>query len=370
MGAAGGVGAGGSGATGGAGGSSGATGGTGGVPCVEDEQPAVQRPLTMVLLVDRSASMAEFGGFGQSRWSAVRMGLRRFLEGPEADQLYLGYRSFPNPGATVPVACTTDPDCGAYGPCELHDSSRVCRASTLPTPHSFCEPERYNIQLAIAPAAVTAPNIDLVMGSTHLTGNTSTSVALAKGIEALQSFGATNPGRQLAVVIATDSDPADCLPISAEGVAAIASAGLTGSPPVSTFIIGVTQTSSTLEQIAAAGSSPPAGVFLMPEATDPLEAMATQLRRVHRAALGCEFALPEPAVDPQLVNLHLTLAGVSSRLPQVASAASCAGEPGWFYRTEGGAPTGIELCPVSCQALTTTVAASTTLGLGCETVVR
>ncbi len=369
------AGGGGSGATGAAGGSSGAAGaggvgGTGGAPCVEEEQPAVQRPLTMLLLIDRSASMAGSAGFAQTRWLAMRTGLTRFLEGPAAEGLQLGYRAFPIAGTTVPNACASDLDCGAYGPCELHGGSRVCRASTMPLPHSVCEPERYSIQVAIAGAASAGPNIDLAMSNTHLTGNTATSAALAGSIANLRNYGTANPGRALALVMATDSDPADCLPLDGDGIAAIASAGLTGSPSVSTFVIGVTHTSGTLEQIAEAGSSPSAGVFFAAETGDPTATIATQLKRAHRAALGCEFALPEPLFDPTLVNLHLRLEHTRARLPQVGGAASCGAAPGWFYRMDGGAPVGIELCPMSCQALTTTVDADTTLGLGCDTLVR
>ena len=95
---------------------------------------------------------------------------------------------------------------------------------------------------------------------------------------------------------------------------------------------------------------------------------------VSGSQVSCEITIPQPSqggsIDPNQVNVKYVMGGVGTgvTLPQVASAAACSTNGGWYY-DDPNAPTTITLCPESCTAVQADAAASVTIELGCSTVI-
>jgi hypothetical protein len=173
------------------------------------------------------------------------------------------------------------------------------------------------------------------------------------------------------VVFATDGDPTECSPQDPAAIAQFAAHGLTGSPSIKTYVIGMQgATTANLDQWAAAG-----GTTAAYDASDPSK-FITALNAIRGAALACEYLVPVPAegeLDFGLVNVDFKANGETTALVQVPNAASCDPQAGGWYYDDPQAPKHIEICGATCEAFK---AASQVPGadpevdvlLGCKTV--
>lgn len=374
----------GSGASGGSGGSSG-FGGSGGLItdggneadvdfCAQDSFSATRKPLAVQLVVDRSASM-NVATSGGTRWQAVRMGLNAFLADPDSESIELGLSLFPQAlDGEPPQSCSQDADCGAYGPCQDLGSFGACFASLGSAPYSSCELSDYAPQVAYGPVPDVKAQIDTTLAVTTPSGNTPTSTALQAAIDSLRDWGVGHPQHALAVVLATDGDPTDCLPTSPAAIAQIATLGRLGAPSVSTFVVGVGVNSGALEQIARAGSDPPNGAFYADVDSQAAAGLTSALRKVRFEALGCAFEVPKAQdgklVDTNYVNIYIDVAEESVLLPLVTTAEQCGSDEAWFYQMENSEVVGFELCPAACDRLQSGPEAKVMLAVGCETILK
>jgi hypothetical protein len=229
------------------------------------------------------------------------------------------------------------------------------------------------------PGAASA--ITSSLGARRPQGNTPTSAALQGAIDEAQSFSTANPTHTVAVVLATDGIPDECTPNTVAGVAQIAASGVTGVPPVKTFVIGVftpndiASGTSAVNQIATSGATGQA--FVISTTSQNVEQQfVTALNSIRGASLPCDYALPQPdggTPDFGKLNVQYTAgSGTSATIPYVESAAAC--DPirgGWYFDAdpaEGGVPTKILLCSTSCGTIKGDATGRIDIVLGCKTI--
>jgi hypothetical protein len=169
-------------------------------------------------------------------------------------------------------------------------------------------------------------------------------------------------------------------------VVAVATEGLSTSPNISTFVVGVFAASDTtapanLDRIAVAGGTQHA--FMVDASSAAVNTQfAEALNAVRTSRLGCEFQIPTPpagqTLDYKYVNVVLNdAAGTPTEIPRVLGGVDRCAEVGggWYYDpdltdTSTVAPTRIIACPTTCGMLTATVGGSVQVKLGCRTTER
>src|SRR5262249_5131169 len=92
------------------------------------------------------------------------------------------------------------------------------------------------------------------LGNAMPGGNTPTTPALQGAIDFARSQMMANPGRDVSVVIATDGLPNGCNS-SVANAAMAAAAGVSGTPSIKTYVMGVGPQLQNLNQIAMAGGT-------------------------------------------------------------------------------------------------------------------
>jgi hypothetical protein len=295
------------------------------------------------------------------------------------------------------VFCGPGEDCGldangfALGTCEALTSSS-CLANDDCVAQDYRTPA-----VAVAPLPANAAAITASLAAHGPLGNTPTQAALQGVIAGAEAYASANPGHTVVVVLATDGQPDEIAgamnqcasPATAAAadteVAQVATAGLASTPSIKTFGIGVFTPSDiasgtmTLDQLATAGGTKTP--FIIGTAGANVEqAFSAALTSIRGASLPCNYQVPVPATgnpDFSEINVQFTTsAGAVSVIPYVESAASCdAAVGGWYYNVdpaEGGSPTTIDVCPVSCADLKGDTGGRVDIALGCktETIIR
>jgi hypothetical protein len=394
-------------------------------PCAEEVQTA--RPaLDLLLLIDRSGSMSiNVAGAALPKWVAVRNGLTGFVERPETAGLGVGVQFFP----LQPRACTADSDCVRDG--DFCQASMYCRdpsgqfsafpcgrgypvcqgagltcvpggvcpisggrcsqfgqrcpdgpagdlCSALPsTCFEFvdCKPGPYRtplVPLVELPAGQGQVLAGLALASAN--GRATPILAAVTGAhDYLRAHQQANPGRRPVLVFASDGASFGCSDGAADITAALAAARA-GTPPVPTYVIGVTEDAGDmgLRSYAAAGGT---GAPFVVAATGDLEQrFLAVLNEIRGRESTCDFTIPKPmtgAVDPGKVNVQLQVAGTTDTLPYVVTAARCDDRGGWYYDLDpagGTPPARVILCPASCQRFKSDGRNKVDLRFGCQTI--
>src|SRR5690606_25543001 len=112
------------------------------------------------------------------------------------------------------------------------------------------------------------------------------------GIQYARTHATMNPGRKTILVLATDGDPQSCSPTDIPGIRAIAEAGVTGSPSILTFVIGVGNLQANLDQIAQGGGT--MNAFIVDAGGNVEQQFLDALEAIKGQALGCAYAIPLP----------------------------------------------------------------------------
>ena len=295
--------------------------GDGGEPCLTDTLKAQPVPLAMLLVMDRSGSMAG------TKWDQARYAMIGFADTPGAAGSKLGLTVFP-------------PDPGGGDQC---------------TPASY----KPVVPIAMLPGNGTIIKDALLSRST--TGSTPMANGLQGGIDSMKDFLTTNPNEEGVIILVTDGDPGACSGVdTVSNVSSIASTAAKGTPRIRTFVVGMDgATFGNLDTIAKAGEGAPtafnaagtggdAGVSAQQQLLDALE-------KIRSGALGCEYILPTPGgdkgvLDPNSVEIEFTPGGNDppSRFKRVDSLAECGTKTGGFYYDNPKEPKRIILCPASC----------------------
>ena len=331
----------------GSGGSSGAP--LGDAACATDVIDGERLPLDMYIVFDRSGSMSTQTSSGQTLWDATKQAFLTFAGSPSTDGIGVGLQFFP-PGSGsgancfggVPPNCPTG--CMPFGPFCVPTGDEGCDVNQYLPPAVFIE--------QLPPVK---PKLEAALNGTSPGGGTPTTPAMQAAAQATSVYAAQNPNRKVIIVLATDGNPNDCNS-DIQSVSNVAAAAFAGSPPVSTFVIGINNSgvnTAGLDQIAAAGGTNKALIV------DPANAGAeflAAIQAIQGQALGCTFKVPVPpngqTLNPNQVNVWYTPDGGTPELIyKVNGAADC--DPvlgGWYYNNPGN-PTEIELCPASCSKI-------------------
>jgi hypothetical protein len=260
-------------------------------------------PLDMYVMLDVSGSMLLFtNATGMiTKWQAVSSALTDFVSDPTSDGIGVGLQVFPIPNKAAPTSCTTDKQCGDFGPCfnraclpfdvggfhgcltddnceyiDQHcvvyglcarDETLVCEPAVqancgaglgaCTVPPSFClTAADCSTATYAAPAVAIAPLpgsrdglVKVIQASTPQDGaQTPTGPALTGAIQQAKAWAMDHPDHQVVAVLATDGEPSLktkgdlCATVTNADIQAVvdeAAAGLSMPPNISTFVIGV-----------------------------------------------------------------------------------------------------------------------------------
>jgi len=316
--------------SGGAGGAGAITGGAGGIGAIGGGGPAGSggaclsfvadfASTNIYFMYDQSGSMSSDAG-GVTRWELLKNGVRDFLNAPANAGLGVGIQYF---GRAI---CAEDCNVVTYAQPEVP-------IGTLP---------------GIAQSVMSS--LDRHAPSTE----TPTDAALTGAIQYAQSYKTANPSQHVVVLLVTDGIPeapcsgmASCSanPPTLQATVQAAAQGLSGSPPISTFVLGVGPNLDPLNQIAAAGGTSRA--FLVSTAPEVLQALG----QIRSTSVACAFPLPPaPGLDPRRVNVQYTPTGSAKEmLFYVGDASRCDAARGGWHFDNPAAPSGILLCPATCD---------------------
>lgn len=290
--------------------------------CVNETAEAQPVPVEVYIMLDKSGSM------NGTRWNAVVSALKAFVNDASSAGITVALDYFPESSSC--------------------DSSQYAAPSVDWT------------ELPGGTAAIVASlDAEVPDGS-----NTPTLPALQGAIAAAQARQAAYPDRKVIVVLATDGSPNGCSSTVA-GVADAAYAGLTGTPPMRTYVVGVGSVSN-LNQIAAAGGTTSAYITDSGDASSFLAAMQS----IRNKAVGCEYRLPLPStgnLDPAATSVSYRYGtGAATSLDRFDSEAACGTAPGYYY-DNSSAPTKLTLCPTTCATVSADINYKVDLGFQCKT---
>jgi hypothetical protein len=288
----------------------------------------------------------------------------------------------------VGIACGPDTNGFDLGACVARSPS-FCRL------RDDCVAQNYQTPaVAIAPLPGNTPAILASLAAHQPGGATPTEPALQGVTAGAQAYASAHPGHTVVVVLATDGQPDEvsdpmnqCTsPATSQAantqVANVAAAALAANPSIKTFGIGVFTPSDimsgtvTLNQLAAAGGTGKPFIIGTAGANNNVEQLfSAALTAIRGASLPCSYQVPVPASgtpDFFKINVRYTSgSGTATTVPYVESPANC--DPtvgGWYYNAdpaEGGVPTTIDTCPVSCTTLKGDAAGRVDIALGCQT---
>lgn len=340
------------------------TGGSGGVSnkCAEDKYTGELLPLDMFVMLDRSASMQDNG-----KWTAVTGALNNFVSLPGIKGIGMGLGVFPTkPAVPPPKACSTDPDCGVYGPCL---PGFGCTGGL--SPNDSCVDTDYSKPLVpIGPLPGVASAITSAIGAQQPQGSsTPTDPAEHGAIEYAQSWAKNHHDDITIVVLATDGEPNNCNPNSVATVAARAQQGYQSTPSIKTFVIGVGSSLTSLDQIAASGGTQKA---LIVSAGNAGQQFLDALNQI-RGSVGCVLKIPQPSSgktpDYTKVNVNFTPdGGTKQTFKKTKDKSTCQGQQDWYYDDPNN-PTHIVLCPAACDLISNTKG-ETKVAIGCPSVLQ
>ena len=343
----------------------GASGSGGG--CVGTGSKAEKVPLDIFIMLDQSGSMGD-----SNKWTNTTNAISAFVNSPEAAGIGVGLQYFglPEGGQMCPTNCQTDADCGACGPCVDFLIQKICfGAASVP---DSCTPADYaTAAVPIAPLPGNAGAITSSMGMHGPSTGTPTKPALQGAIDFAKVWAADpmnqNPPHTVIVLLATDGIPESC---DTGGIDAVAAQGLADG--IMTFVIGVGDSLTILNGIAAAGGS---GMAYLVDANANAQAeFLAAMQDIQGKALPCAFGIPEPmmgdTIDYNEVNVEYTPSGggMPQTIPKVNSEAECPPTGGWYY-DDASPPSQILLCPASCDQLSADTEGEVKIVLGCTSIV-
>jgi len=409
--------------------------------CAAKISTAQAIPLDMYIMLDTSGSMLAETATQVSKWDAVKLALESFLKDSDSAGLGVGLQYFPLPKPNVPATCTSNAQCGDSGPCFLKfcfNSSNLfpCQANSdcltntgddagpclpislcsknpdyfCPNPGAACQATDTTEDLgtcetvtesicehttscdvaqytapasAIAPLPGAAAALIASIDAQTPAGDTPTGPALSGAIAQASAWATAHPDHRVVTVLATDGVPTECTPDTINAVALLAKNGVSGTPSISTFVIGVfgpddvaDNAPTNLDKIAQQGGTNKA--FIVDTQKDVTTQFQAALDTIRGARLACQFQIPEPTgggtLDYGQVNVALTNGTQKSVVYYVKNAAACdASTGGWYYDVEpsAGTPTKIVACPTTCSTFQAAPSgASVGIALGCGTIVK
>jgi hypothetical protein len=319
--------------------------------CASSTQKGEQQGLNAYMMLDYSGSMVG------AKWMGVTSAINSFV-GQASSGIDVGLQYFGLPSADGGIS---------IGGINLNIGDSC-------DPAVYAEPA-----IEIAPLPGVGTLITQSLGQ-HATPNTSTPTgpALQGAIDHATTWAKAHTNDVTIVILATDGDPSECpIPTNAGATQAqllsqvetIAAAGVSQTPKVLTFVIGVGNDTSNLNGIAQAGGTGTA--FIVDTTQNVSQQFLAALNKIRGAALGCQYKIPVPtsgSVNFSEVNVQFTAGGGSPEIvPQVSDKSKCPASGNAWYYDNPTTPTQILLCTTTCG----TVSAGGELDVltGCQTVV-
>jgi hypothetical protein len=357
--------------------------------CGTGEASATLKPVNMFVMFDRSWSMNECGDGNTappsmggvqsldcptlSRWDLTSVALTQFVQSPEAADISIALRFFPDdnpaPGctgyATMGGFMGGGVDAGTIP--ELNCDIPACAEPLVNIAPLLVEPaptDAHEAALVAAIVAATPPGPEMP----NPNPGTPTYAALGGAEQWATAYQMAHPEQQTVVVLITDGEPYGC-DTNTQNIARLASDALNAG--VLTYVVGLTGASEAqLDQLAAAGGTDEA-YFVSDGNTATAELLAA-LIAIKGEALSCDFDVPTQdssgqEIDPKLVNVNYQSgeAGMVTEFGIVDSLDACGTALGWYYDNPA-MPTHIYLCPSACEAVTKDTMARLQVLAGCK----
>jgi hypothetical protein len=275
-------------------------------------------------------------------------------------------------------ACSITPTPGVVTLCS-NDINDVCLA--IPgncRARDRCDATSYAMPaVEVAPLPAAAANLVASLAIHMTDGLTPTAGALSGALIHARALATANPMHRVVVVLATDGLPTECAPLDIPGIAALASAAVSGTPSISTFVIGVfapaeaQDAQMNLDALARAGGTGTA--FIVSTMQNVTTAFVAALNSIRTTALACEYNIPQPEagrLDYGKVNVQFTSgAGQKTTIGYATTAANCGAPGGWYYDVDPatGAPNKIVVCDSTCTGFKADPNGSVKILLGCTT---
>lgn len=282
--------------------------------CATQTATAEARPVYLVFMFDKSGSMVKNDdGSPSPKWGAAKAAMKTFFEASDSKGISASLTFFPN------------------------QKNPSCNAQDYSTPR---------VTIAALPSATFGQELD----AQRVEGGTPTLAALQGAINyAQQVAGGSGKDGKVAVVLVTDGIPEGCSGNSISTVKALAASVADKLP---TYVIGVGDQLSSLNEIAAGGGTTSALVVSQTNATQIQADFAKAINQIKASALTCDYKIPAaPAgetFDRSKVNVQHTPAGGAAGTLQYNQA--CTNGTGWKY-DDANNPTRILLCGTSCDGV-------------------
>jgi len=300
--------------------------------------------LDMIVMLDQSGSMADPIS-GGTKWSMVAYALDSFLNDPGSAGIGVALQFF-----SLPLA-----------------------GQTIPTDTMFsCTSADYAIPAV--PMGVLPANASKVSGSIakHMpSGPTPTNTALEGVATYARAWAAVNPSHHVVIVLATDADPHGCQ--DKPTVLDIAAALYTNTPSIATYVIGVGQLLTSLNEFARAGGTGQA--FIIDTSANGTKQFIDAMYSIRIGqGLPCDYAVPTSRdgnpVDLTMLNLDYRPGPDRSTtvpLSRVPDASQCGvGKLGWYY-DDAGAALRLRLCDQACSQIKPDIYGEMNVSIGCPT---
>lgn len=370
--------------------------------CGTGKASATLKPVNMLVMFDRSWSMNECGdgnptmmGGGMmggaqtldcptlSRWDLTSAALTAFFQSPQAADLNVALRFFPDDVA----GCTGFSGQGGFGgppqggpPGGADAGTADAGTSTdldcdIPT----CAKPLVDIAPLLADPAPTdsheAALVAAVMSSTppgpempQPNPATPTYAALGGAEQWATAYQMAHPEGQAVVVLVTDGEPYGC-DTNIDHISQLAE-DANMSAGVLTYVVGLTGSSEDgLNQIARSGGTDMA--YFVSDGNGATDQLLQTLISIKGMALSCDLDVPMNdergmEIDPHLINVNYTSgSGMPQELGYVGSAAECGSDLAWYFDNPTN-PTKILLCDAACTTVKADQMATLEILAGCQ----
>ena len=342
--------------------------------CAASSSKGQQAPLDIYIMLDQSSSMDESVSNGGTKWDAVTGAINAFVGSPlNGVSVGLGYFAVP-PGGSASgcvegAPCHSDSDCGGAH-CRIFRGTCSCSGGGTDS-CSAADYAKPDVEIAALPGVQAA-----ISGSMQKHGpstGTPTVQALQGAINHATDWSKAHASDVTIVVLATDGEPEDlCNPEDITSVANVAAAGVSGTPKIITFVIGVGTSTSNLNQIAQSGGSNSA--FIVDTNANAQQQFLDALNKIRGSALGCNYAIPAPQngnPDFGAVNVQYKPAnGPAQTIPKVNDVSQCPASGNAWYYDDNATPKQIILCKATCDTIVADASGEVDVLLGCATVLK
>jgi hypothetical protein len=307
-----------------------------------------QRHSTLLLL-DRSGSMLAKTGGGVTRWRASIDAIANVLGRFDGGVVEVGLDLFPRGDA--PVTC-----------CEIDASNGVacrCPPGGLPGPGARCDARTYARPLVGIAAADDAQRARILGAMEADSGKFYWGTPTKAALQAALAHQRTRAGDGArSVILVSDGEPSACSTADDDfaGLLPIAEVAARGTPPVRTYVVGITnpdlaKVRADLSRLALAGGTPRApgcdrdASCFHAIGTETMTAdLARVFDQIDLRAFDCRVALPtETAIDRERINVRVETASGSRIEPRDPTKTG-----GWDYDADGE---GLRIHGPTCTAL-------------------